>query len=467
MVTAPALLLALATAGSSETVLLEFSASWCAPCRTMEPIVRQLADAGFPIRQIDVDQHPEIAKRYRVTALPTFVMVAGGREVERIEGVASFERLQQMAARMQLGMAPAQSVRGQSPSRPRRPWNLFGRGKQSEPEPAIQPPQVAMPRAAEASPLATRPDVSPIDRALAATVRIKVEDAHGHAFGTGTIIDVHGTEALAITCGHIFRESAGKGPTTVETFAGGAQQGVVGTLISYNLEMDIGLVSFSPSTSVIPAPVAASGEAIRGGVEVFSIGCDHGRAPSVQQSRITAVDKYVRPPNIEVAGQPVVGRSGGGLFNAKGELIGICNFADPADNEGIYASLAVVHWELDRIGQRRIYQPDATALAKAAQSVRPNTQVATVTPDMPVRMPSTPNRTPVASKPATNDTEVICIVRSRSNPNGPSRVFVLNQPSQGLLNQLAGEAANTSNPGLVPVGSNPQLSPVVRAQSDR
>ena len=47
---------------------------------------------------------------------------------------------------------------------------------------------------------------------LAATVRLRVEDAQGRSFGTGTIIDARSGEALVITCGHLFRESKGKGP---------------------------------------------------------------------------------------------------------------------------------------------------------------------------------------------------------------------------------------------------------------
>ena len=43
-----------------------------------------------------------------------------------------------------------------------------------------------------------------------------MEDANGHSYGTGTIIDARGGEALVLTCGHIFRDSDGKGPITID-----------------------------------------------------------------------------------------------------------------------------------------------------------------------------------------------------------------------------------------------------------
>jgi hypothetical protein len=53
---------------------------------------------------------------------------------------------------------------------------------------------------------------------LEATVKITVEDANGSSAGTGTIVDARDGAALLLTCGHLFRESAGKGPITVTFF---------------------------------------------------------------------------------------------------------------------------------------------------------------------------------------------------------------------------------------------------------
>ena len=227
----------------------------------------------------------------------------------------------------------------------------------------------------------------PKARAMAATVRLCIEDAGGRSFGTGTIIDVYEGEALVMTCGHLFRESQGRGPMSVEVFPPGAANPVRGQVLSllmYDLEQDVALLAIRPNCPVTPAPVAPADYQPRPGDRVFSIGCDQGAAPSLRDSQVTALNKYKGPPNIESAGQPVIGRSGGGLFSADGHLIGICNLADPQDNEGIYAALPLLHANLDKIGQSRIYQRGAASHAVAQAAAGP------ALPPMPPQMPAGP-----------------------------------------------------------------------------
>ena len=93
---------------------------------------------------------------------------------------------------------------------------------------------------------------------MAATVRLKVEDATGYGFGTGTIIDTHDNEALVVTCGHLFRESQGKGVISADVFTGAADS-CPGQLIACDLDRDIALVSVRVPASVRAAPVAGPG----------------------------------------------------------------------------------------------------------------------------------------------------------------------------------------------------------------
>ena len=81
---------------------------------------------------------------------------------------------------------------------------------------------------------------------------------------------------------------------------------------------------------------------------VASVGCNNGGPPTVLHSQVTSLDKFQGPPNVEVAGQPVEGRSGGGLFSSEGYVIGVCNAADPSDKEGLFAALASIYAELDQ-----------------------------------------------------------------------------------------------------------------------
>lgn len=69
--------------------LLDFGAERCGPCRVMEPVLAQLAtEYGARVRvvAVDCDREPELAERFLVRSMPTFVFWRDGREVGRIVG---------------------------------------------------------------------------------------------------------------------------------------------------------------------------------------------------------------------------------------------------------------------------------------------------------------------------------------------------------------------------------------------
>ncbi len=78
--------LVVALSGPNDPVLLDFQASWCAPCRSMESTVASLERAGYPVRKVDVDRERALADQYHVQTIPCFVLVANGREVARRVG---------------------------------------------------------------------------------------------------------------------------------------------------------------------------------------------------------------------------------------------------------------------------------------------------------------------------------------------------------------------------------------------
>src|SRR4029078_12579204 len=178
---------------------------------------------------------------------------------------------------------------------------------------------------------------------------------------------------------HLFGEARGKPAVKTELFDA-TRNGVhvvaqaTGDVISYDLKRDIALVSIRVDRRVLIANVAPPKSPIERGDRVISIGCSNGNDPTVMESRITSLDRYQGPPNIEASGAPAIGRSGGGLFNMKGELIGICNNADPEGNEGLYAGLAVIQEELYKIRQTAIYAkngaPTPAANSAPGQIVR-------------------------------------------------------------------------------------------------
>ena len=74
---------------SSLPVVVDMWAAWCGPCRTLEPVIAELATelAGrLRFAKLNVDENPSTAARFGVQSIPTLLVVKGGREVDRIVG---------------------------------------------------------------------------------------------------------------------------------------------------------------------------------------------------------------------------------------------------------------------------------------------------------------------------------------------------------------------------------------------
>lgn len=81
---------------SNKPVLVDFYASWCAPCKRMEPVLEDLATmyrGKVKILRVDVEKNPEVASRYRIRAIPHIMLFKDGDLVDDVLGMTSRERL--------------------------------------------------------------------------------------------------------------------------------------------------------------------------------------------------------------------------------------------------------------------------------------------------------------------------------------------------------------------------------------
>jgi thiol-disulfide isomerase/thioredoxin len=373
----------------AERTYLHFSSHNCGACRVLQPLVDELKTEGWAIRSIDTEQDRTTRDRWHVKAIPTLIVIENGIEVDRIEGTLPRNDLRKrLAGNTSVQVATKEPGKPQNDPPvsnrssiygPNHPLNKNRSSSKKAPSnngssaildsqrPMIgpnhplyefyYPPQIALresvPRPSrKGGPNPLLKDVialPSLSKNMEATVRIKVQYLMNESVGTGTIIEVIGDQVVVLTCGHLFREKESRHPVTVELFQNGKVVKVPASVIDFrNDKVDLGLVRFRQPNPVTKIQIRPRTESLRELEPVFSIGCDRGASPTRKDSLISKLNRYQGPSNVEVAGAPVQGRSGGGLFDAKGQLVGVCFASDEELDEGLFVGPESIYKQLEK-----------------------------------------------------------------------------------------------------------------------
>jgi thioredoxin 1 len=74
----------------NKLVLVDFWASWCAPCRMMAPVLNEVADeltGNTHVGKVNIEQYQSLAQKFQVKNIPTLILLKNGREVDRFVGI--------------------------------------------------------------------------------------------------------------------------------------------------------------------------------------------------------------------------------------------------------------------------------------------------------------------------------------------------------------------------------------------
>jgi len=503
-------------------MVYDFSAVWCSPCQQMAPLVEKLQREGLPVQKIDVDQQRDFAGRFNIQQMPTFVLVIDGKEVERTTGRMTESDLRRMVAKI-----PA-SASQQNPAGPRQSTASTARGsglipiELGQPAPLVRPAPISTAREevrvaetepkrglrnllpfgrekpAEAPPVVRGNDsavsfseslTSSSESAAAAdpmesSVRIRVITNGRIDLGSGTVISSQQGLSHILTCAHIFKGFTEDSRIEVDLFENGRPVQFLATLEKFDEKSDVGLIKIPTTTVVRATPVATAAQNPKVGDTVAAIGCSGGDEPTRQQSRITDIDKYEGPHNLLCTGVPVRGRSGGGLFNQHGEVIGVCSAADEPAQRGFYSGLLAVHQLLNDCGLANLYQPTkpttpALAASQNPPAAVPNNSAFEMNSASPFGTSPTAPGSPAPfnlnaasmTAPATapmdvqaGNAEVVVIIRDPQQPQAPNRVVILHQASPKFLSYLSGELTEGAiDTNLLGSNLSPEIPAITRA----
>lgn len=70
-------------------LVIDFGASWCGPCKRIEPLIQDLSESMLDITfcKVDIDEVEELVEKFNITSVPTFIFIKNNNLLDRVEGV--------------------------------------------------------------------------------------------------------------------------------------------------------------------------------------------------------------------------------------------------------------------------------------------------------------------------------------------------------------------------------------------
>jgi RNA polymerase sigma factor (sigma-70 family) len=243
--------------------------------------------------------------------------------------------------------------------------------------PATQPEQPSQVKPPVQNPNPPR-NTNPSPWETVARIRVQAEGSVG--FGTGTVIQSSSEESIIITCAHILKSgiSRAKAPPSLPTkimvdlfdgklrvinpLDGNRQEAQVtfvesveGQAIEFDFNLDIGLIRIRPGRPLPSSRVVPRRWQPQPRMKMMTAGCSEGQDATFWSTDVIGLTRHGLAGNpsyeaIECRIAPKQGRTGGGLFTTDNYLAGVCNYAEPLNNVGLYATPRSIYQLLERNG---------------------------------------------------------------------------------------------------------------------
>ncbi len=289
-----------------QTVLYDFYADWCGPCREMSASIDQLASDGYAVERINVDRQPALARQYAVTSIPCFVVIQRGKEIDRIVGPTSIERLKLKLHRL------------------------------TAPQREALPP-LPLPHPPERRPHPAWRYEKPVGH-RAAVVRIYCQDdMRTRSIGSGTLVRWSATDTafsrapkgsaarlVVLTARHVVADAKN---IVVELFNKKTHQARV---LKVDAVWDCAVLELDGKPEGVTAAEVELGEAAmqHEGSRLESCGYGPDGKLAVNTGLFLGYKRSTQTPNgpddwFEISGHARPGDSGGGVFNERGRLVGV------------------------------------------------------------------------------------------------------------------------------------------------